>query len=71
MAPELLTRITHDAAVMDGRSYIRGMRMTVGTILGLLASDRSADEILSAYPCLEKEDIQAALTYAAVTCSFT
>ncbi len=47
------------------------MRVTVGTILGLLAAGQSADEILAAYPYLEKEDIQAALAHAAVTCSLT
>ena len=65
MATELLSRITHDLAVMGGRPCIRGMRVTVGTILGLLATGQSADEVLGAYPYLEKEDIQAALAYAA------
>jgi uncharacterized protein (DUF433 family) len=41
------------------------MRVTVGTIVGLLASERTPDEILAAYPYLEREDIQAALSYAA------
>jgi uncharacterized protein (DUF433 family) len=41
------------------------MRVTVGTILGLLASGRSTDEILQAYPYLEADDIRAALAYAA------
>ena len=50
---------------MGGRPCIRGMRVTVGTILGLLATGQSADEVLGAYPYLEKEDIQAALAYAA------
>ena len=49
---------------MGGKPCIRGMRVTVGTILGLLASGRSEDEILKAYPYLEREDIRAALTYA-------
>lgn len=71
MATDLLTRITHDVSVMGGRPCIRGMRVTVGTILGLLAAGQSADEILAAYPYLEKEDIQAALAHAAVTCSLT
>ena len=65
MATELLARITHDLAVMGGRPCIRGLRVTVGTILGLLASGQSADDVLAAYPYLEKEDIQAALAYAA------
>ena len=65
MATELLGRITHDLAVMGGRPCIRGMRVTVGTILGLLATGQSTDDVLGTYPYLEKEDIQAALAYAA------
>jgi uncharacterized protein (DUF433 family) len=60
-----LARITHDPAVMGGRPCIRGLRVTVGTIVGLLAAGHSADEILKAYPYLEADDIQAALSYAA------
>lgn len=60
-------RITLDPEVMGGKPCIRGMRVTVGTILGLLASGRSEDEILKAYPYLEAEDIRAALTYATCT----
>lgn len=57
-------RITLDPDVMGGKPCIRGLRITVGTILGLLASDHTDEEILSAYPYLEREDIRAALTYA-------
>jgi len=57
-------RITLDPEVMGGKPCIRGLRLTVGTILGLLAAGRTEAEILGAYPYLEKEDIQAALTYA-------
>lgn len=57
-------RISFDPEVMGGKPCIRGMRVTVGTILGLLASGRSEEEILGAYPYLEREDIRAALTYA-------
>lgn len=60
-----LSRITQDPAVMGGRPCIRGMRVTVGTIVGLLAAGRSEAEILEAYPYLEREDIAAALAYAA------
>ena len=60
-----LDRITHNPDVMGGRPCIRGLRVTVGTIVGLLASGRTVDEILDAYPYLEREDIQAALAYAA------
>jgi uncharacterized protein (DUF433 family) len=62
---DLLQRITRDPAVMGGRPCIRGMRVTVGTIVGLLAAGRTHEEILQAYPYLELEDIRAALSYAA------
>ncbi len=60
-----LSRITHDPAVMGGKACIRGMRVTVAMILGLMAAGRSREEILKAYPYLEAEDMDAALTYAA------
>lgn len=50
---------------MGGRPCIRGMRVTVGTVMGLLAAGRTHEEILQAYPYLEPEDIRAALSYAA------
>lgn len=62
---ELLKRITRDPAVMGGKPCIRGMRVTVGVIVGLLAAGRTQDEILQAYPYLEADDIRAALSYAA------
>ena len=62
---ESLERITLDPAVMGGKACIRGMRVTVGTVVGLLAAGRSHDEILHAYPYLEQEDIRQALAYAA------
>ena len=62
---ELLERITNDPTVMGGRPCIRGLRVTVGTILGLLAAGRTPEEILAAYVYLEREDISAALSYAA------
>ena len=58
-------RITLDPAVMGGKACIRGLRVTVGTIVGLLAAGRSAAEILEAYPYLEQEDIDESLAYAA------
>jgi uncharacterized protein (DUF433 family) len=64
-ASDILARITRDPAVMGGRPCIRGMRLTVGIIVGLLGAGRSVDEILREYPYLEKDDIQAALAYAA------
>lgn len=60
-----LSRITHDPEVMGGRPCIRGMRLTVGTVLGLLAAGHSSAEVLQEYPYLEEEDIRAALSYAA------
>lgn len=60
-----LDRITHDPAVMGGKACIRGMRVTVAMIIGLLASGRTRDEILQAYPYLEASDIDQALGYAA------
>ena len=60
-----LSRITFDPTVMGGKPCIRGMRVTVGTIVGLVASGRSFDEILAAYPYLQREDIHEALAYAA------
>ena len=62
---DLLRRITRDPAVMGGRPCIRGMRVTVGTIVGLLAAGRTREEILQTYPYLEADDIRAALSYAA------
>ena len=62
---EQFDRITFDPKVMGGRPCIRGMRLTVGTIVSLIASDHSADHILELYPYLEKEDITQALRYAA------
>lgn len=50
---------------MGGRPTIRGLRVTVGTIVGLVASGNSVEEILAAYPYLEREDIRQALTSAA------
>ncbi len=62
---DVLSRITHDPAVMGGRPCIRGMRLTVGIVVGLLGAGHSFDDVFRAYPYLEKEDIQAALAYAA------
>jgi len=59
-----LERITLNPNVMGGKPCIRGTRVTVGTILGLLASGHSEDRILQAYPYLEREDIRQALAYA-------
>ena len=58
-------RVTLNPAVMGGKPCIRGMRVTVGMILGLLATKVSQEQILAEYPYLEPEDIDAALEYAA------
>ena len=60
-----LARITINPAVMGGKPCLRGMRVTVGLITGLVASGASFEEILQLYPYLEEADIRAALTYAA------
>lgn len=48
-----------------GKPCVRGMRITVGTIVGLIASGNSQPEILASYPYLEQDDIRQALAYAA------
>jgi len=58
-------RITFDAGLMGGKPCLRGLRVTVGTIVGLIASGHSTETILAAHPYLEAEDIRAALEYAA------
>jgi len=60
-----LTRITFNPEVMGGKPCIRGMRVTVGTIVGLVASGKTIDEVLADYPYLQREDILEALSYAA------
>ncbi len=60
-----ISRIKQDPRVMGGKPCIRGLRVTVGTIVGLLASGHSHEDILKEYPYLEGDDIQAALSYAA------
>lgn len=60
-----LARITFDPEVMGGKPCIRGLRVTVGTIVGLLAAGHTTADILKAYPYLEEDDIREALAYAA------
>jgi uncharacterized protein (DUF433 family) len=59
------TRITFDPEVMGGKPCIRGLRVTVGTIVGLVAAGHSTADILRAYPYLEEDDVREALSYAA------
>lgn len=68
MSASKLDRITFDPQVMGGKPCIRGMRVTVGTIVGLIASGATPEEVLADYPYLEREDITAALSYAAWRC---
>jgi uncharacterized protein (DUF433 family) len=58
-------RITQNPSVMGGKPCIRGMRVTVGMIVGQIGAGLSVEELLSDYPYLEKEDIMQALRYAA------
>ena len=60
-----LSRITFDARIMGGKPCIRNMRVTVGMIVGLIASGHSHKDIIKLYPYLEREDITEALSYAA------
>jgi uncharacterized protein (DUF433 family) len=60
-----LDRITQNPLVMGGKACIRGMRVTVGMIVGQIGAGRSIEELLSDYPYLEREDILQALRYAA------
>ena len=64
-AMKQLTRITRDPEVMGGKPCIRGLRVAVGTVVGLLASGHSTADILKAYLYLEEEDIREALAYSA------
>ena len=58
-------RITFDASVMGGKPCIRRMRVTVGMIIGLVATGKSREDVMALYPHLEEEDISAALAYGA------
>jgi len=58
-------RISLDPNVMGGKPCIRGTRITVGLVVGLIAAGRTIDEVLAAYPDLTRDDVTAALAYAA------
>lgn len=58
-------RITQQPGVMGGKACIRGMRVTVGMVVGQVGAGHSFEEILADYPYLEREDIMQALRYAA------
>jgi uncharacterized protein (DUF433 family) len=59
------TRITQNPAVMGGKPCIRGLRVTVGMIVGQIGAGRTVEDLLADYPYLEREDILEALRYAA------
>jgi uncharacterized protein (DUF433 family) len=60
-----LDRITQSHGIMGGKACIRGMRVTVGMVVGQIGAGHSIGDILAAYPYLEREDILQALQYAA------
>ena len=62
---EEFDRITRNPAVMGGKACIRGMRVTVGMILGQLGVGHTVEELLTSYPYLEREDILQAVRYGA------
>lgn len=64
MQADLLARITIDPEIFRGKPIIRGRRLAVEHILGLLAAGDRVEDILQAYPWLEPEDVQACLAYA-------
>jgi uncharacterized protein (DUF433 family) len=59
------SRVTRNPAIMGGKACIRGMRVTVGMILGNLGAGVSIDELLAAYPYLERDDVLEAIRYGA------
>ena len=65
MTVEHFDRITQDPAVMGGKPCIRGMRVTVGMIVGQIGEGVSIEELLADYLYLEQEDVMQALRYAA------
>ena len=62
---EHLNRITQQPGVMGGKACIRGLRVTVGMVVGQIGAGHSVEELLAEYPYLEREDIMQALCYAA------
>jgi uncharacterized protein (DUF433 family) len=62
---EKLDRITQRPEIMGGKACIRGIRVTVGMLVGQIGAGRSVDELVAEYPYLEREDILQALRYAA------
>lgn len=61
---DLLQRITADPRIFGGKPIVRGHRLAVEHMLGMLAAGDTEEEILAAYPWLERDDIRACLLYA-------
>lgn len=61
---EVLTRITFDPGIFGGKPIIRGMRIAVEHVLGMLAAGDTPDKVLAEFPFLEAADIQACMAYA-------
>jgi uncharacterized protein (DUF433 family) len=59
------TRITQNPAVMGGKACIRGLRVSVGMVVGQIGAGRTVEDVLADYPYLERDDILEALRYAA------
>ena len=59
------SRITQDPAIMGGKACVRGLRVTVGMIVGQIGAGISVEDLLDDYPYLEREDVLEALRYAA------
>jgi len=62
--PDLLKRITVDPAIFGGKPIIRGRRLAVEHVLGMLAAGDSTEDILNAYPWMEPDDVRACLVFA-------
>lgn len=61
---KLLERITYNPKIFGGKAIIRGRRLAVEHVLGMLATGQTSESILADFPWLEREDIQACLLYA-------
>lgn len=66
--PQHFGRITREPRAMEGRACIRGMRVTVGMIVGQIGAGRSIENVMADFPYLEREDVFEALQYAAWLC---
>jgi len=64
LTPDLLRRITVNPEIFGGKPIVRGLRISVETVLSLLAQGEAVDDILQDYPALERDDILACLAYA-------